>query len=123
MAYIEYLLKDIEESISGKKDIYKFIHNDLTQEQLIKVKDNLKKIKSLLKQAKEEFNLDHNKFALSHVINVDCNFIWETIEDLWSDKLEKSSGKISSKEKKEKLDAILKQLFEYNNQVKNLIRK
>jgi len=95
----------------------------LSKEQLIHIKKKLRKIKNLLAHAKKDFNLEHNRFTLSHIINVDCNYIWETIEELWSYKLEKSSGKINSKEKKEKLDAILKELLNYSTQIKNLVGK
>jgi|SRR3989338_1628692 len=123
MSYIEELLKDMEESVSGKRKIYKSVYNDLSKEQLIHIKKKLRNIKNLLAHAKKDFNLEHNRFTLSHIINVDCNYIWETIEELWSYKLEKSSGKINSKEKKEKLDAILKELLNYSTQIKNLVGK
>lgn len=123
MAYIEELLEEINDSISGEKELYKTIHNDLTTEQLVLVKGELKKIKILLKKAKKEFNLEHTEFALSHIINVNCSFIWETIHDLWPHNLEKSSGKIKSQQKKEKLDAVLKQLYEHTTQLKNIVEK
>ena len=123
MSFIEELLGEIKESISGKAGIYNSAHNDLSQEQILLVEDELKQMKSLLKQAKEELDLKQNKIELSKFIAVNCSFIWETIEDSWSDKLEKSYGKIRSKEKKERLDAILRQLFEHNTRIQNLIRK
>jgi len=123
MAYIEGLLKEIKESISSKEDIYTSVQNDLTREQTLQVEDELKKMKSLLKQAKEGFRLEHNKIELSKIIAVNCSFIWGTIEDLWSNKMEKSSGKIRSNEKKEKLDTILKQLSEHNTRIQKLIGK
>jgi len=123
MSFIEELLGEIKESISGKAGIYKSAHNDLSKEQILLVEDELKQMKSLLKQAKEELDLKQNKIELSKFIAVNCSFIWETIEDSWSDKLEKSYGKIRSKEKKERLDAILRQLFEHNTRIQNLIRK
>jgi len=123
MSYIEGLLKDIEDGMSGKSDIYKSVRNDLTQGQLAKVREEIRQIKSLLKQAKEEFNLEHNEFALSRIISSDCSFIWETVEDMWSHKMEKSSGKISSKEEKEKLDALLKQIYERNDRIQRIIGK
>ena len=113
----------MEEGISGKADIYLSVQNDLTRKQKVQVEDELKKMKSLLKQAKEEFRLEHKKMKLSNIIDVNCSFIWATIEDLWSNKLEKSSGKISSEEKKERLDAILKQLSEHNTRIQRLIEK
>jgi len=113
----------LEEGISGKADIYLSVQNDLTRKQKVQVEDELKKMKSLLKQAKEEFRLEHKKIELSNIIDVNCSFIWATIEDLWSNKLEKSSGKISSEEKKERLDAILKQLSEHNTRIQRLIEK
>ena len=122
MAYIEGLIKEIEEDISGKSEIYKSIRNDLTQEQLKEVKEELKQIKTQLEKAKKEFNLDNTSFALSHIINVNCSFIWESIDDLWSHKLEKSSGKINSQQKKEKLDAILKKLYEHTTQLKIIVK-
>jgi len=123
MRYIEELITDVEEGISGKSKIYKSIKPDLTNEQLKKVKDELKQIKKLLKKTKKEFNLEHNEFALSRIIDVDCNYIWETIDDLWSHKMEKSSGKINSQQKKEKLDAILKDLYEHTTQLKSIVEK
>ena len=123
MGYIEGLIKDVEDGVSGKSEIYRSIKNDLTQEQLRKVKEELKQIKRLLKKAKKEFNLERDEFALSHIINVNCGFIWETIEDLWSHKLEKSSGKINSQQKKEKLDAVLKELYEHTTQLENIVEK
>ena len=123
MSYIEGLLKDMESGMSGKREIYKSVRNDLTQEQLAEVRDEIRQIRSLLKRAKEEFNLEHNEFALSRIISSDCSFIWETIEDLWSHKMEKSSGKISSKEEKEKLDALLKQIHERNDMIQRIIGK
>ena len=121
MGSIETLLRNIDESISGKADVYKSIHNDLTPEQIVKIKDELKEIKSLLKQAKEEFNLEPHKHYLSHIISTNSDFIWSIISDLWSYKMEKSYGKISSKEKKDKLDNILKKLLEHNAQIQKLI--
>jgi len=123
MSFIEELLKGIAESISDKAGVYKSVRNDLSQEQILLVEDELKQMKNLLKQAKEELDLKQNKIELSKFIAVNCSFIWETIEDSWSDKLEKSYGKIRSKEKKERLDAILRQLFEHNTRIQNLIRK
>jgi ribosomal protein S13 len=123
MSYIEGLIKEIKEDISGKSEIYKSIKNDLTQEQLKEVKEELRQIKIQLEKAKKDFDLDNATFALSHIINVNCSFIWETIDDLWPRKLEKSSGPISSQQKKEKLDAILKQLYEHTNQLKIIIKK
>jgi len=122
MSYIEGLIKEIKEDISGKSEIYKSIKNDLTQEQLKEVKEELRQIKIQLEKAKKDFDLDNATFALSHIINVNCSFIWETIDDLWPRKLEKSSGPISSQQKKEKLDAILKQLYEHTNQLKIIIK-
>ena len=122
MSFIEDLLQGIDEIISGKAGIYHSTHTDLTQEQILLVEDELKQMKSLLKRAKEELNLRQNKIELSKVIAVNCSFIWETIEDSWSDKLEKSYGKIRSKEKKERIDAILRQLSEHNTRIQNLIR-
>ena len=123
MAYIEELIKGIEDDISGKSQIYKSIKNDLTQEQIIKVNEKLKQIKISIKKAKREFDLEPDEFALSHIINVNCSFIWTTIEDLWSHKLEKSSGKINSQQKKENLDDILKQLYKHTIQLKNIVEK
>jgi len=123
MSYIEGLIKEIEEDVSGKSEIYKSIKNDLTQDQIRKVKDELKQIKIQLEKAKKDFNLDDTSFALSHIINVNCSFIWETIDNLWPDKLEKSSGKINSRQKREKLDAILKQLFVHTTQLISLVKK
>jgi gas vesicle protein len=123
MSFIEELLKSMEEGMSGKGEIYKSVRNDLNQEQLTRIKDEIKQIKNLLKQTKEEFNLERTEFTLSRIIQADCSFIWETIEDLWSHKIEKSSGKISSKEKKDKLDAIIRQIYERNSRIQNLIEK
>ena len=123
MSFIEELLKSMEEGMSGKGEIYKSVRNDLTQEQLVKVKNEIKQIKRLLKQIKEEFGLKHSEYTLSRIIQADCSFIWETIEDLWSHKLEKSSGKISSKKKKERLDNILKQIHESNDRIQRVIGK
>jgi len=123
MAYIEGLLIDIEDGISGKKQIYKKIRNDMTEEQIISVKTEIKKIRALLNKTKKEFNLEHNEFALSHIINVDSNYIWTTIEDLWSHKMEKSSGKISSTEKKEKLDKILTEIYNSTTNLKRIVEK
>lgn len=123
MSFIEDLLQGIDEIISGKAGIYKSTHTDLTQEQILLVEDELKQMKSLLKRAKEELNLKQNKIELSKFIAINCSFIWETIEDSGSDKLEKSYGKIRSKEKKERLDAILRQLSEHNTRIQNLIRR
>ena len=123
MAYIEELIKETEENISGKSEICNSVRNDLTQEQVRKIKEEIKEIKSLLKKAKKEFNLDHTEFALSHIIDVKCIFIWKTIDDLWSHKLEKSSGKINSQQKKEKLDAVLEELYKHTTQLKNIVEK
>ena len=123
MAYIENLLCDIEESISGKKKIYKRIRNDLTTEESVAVKDEIKKIRALLNKTKKEFGLDQKEYALSHIINVDTSYIWETIDDLWSNKIEKSSGKITSTERKEKLDLFLKQILDHTNHLKEMAEK
>jgi len=123
MGYIEGLLKDMESGMSGKREIYKSVRKDLTREQTAKIKDEIRQIRGLLRHAKQEFNLEHSEFALSQIINSDCSFIWETVEDLWSHKMEKSSGKISSKEEKDKLDAILRQIYERNSRIQNLIEK
>jgi len=123
MSHIEGLLKDMEDCMYGKRQIYSSILNDLTKEELAKVKDEIRQIKSLLKQTKKEFDLKHDELTLSQMIRADCSSIWETIEDLWSHKVEKSYGKISSKEKKEKLDAILKQIHEHNERIQRIIGK
>ena len=123
MGYIEGLLKDMEDGMSGKREIYKSVRNDLSREQLAKVRDEIREIRSLLRQAKQEFNLKHSEFVLSQIINSDCSFIWESIEDLWSHKMEKSSGNISSKEKKERLDELLKQIYDHNKKIQGIIGK
>jgi len=123
MSYIEGLIGELEEGVSGKAGIYKSVQNDLTKEQILQVEDELKEMKALLKQAKEEFKLEDKKMGLSKIMAVNCSFIWATIEDLWSSKIEKSSGKIHSKEKKDKLDAILKQLYEHNTRIQKVIKK
>ncbi|MEM4259915.1 MAG: hypothetical protein QXG00_01635 [Candidatus Woesearchaeota archaeon] len=123
MEYIESLIIYIEDVISGKKKTYEKIHNDLTQEQTLAIKNEIKNIRALLKKTKKDFDLEHQEFSLSHVINVKCNFIWETIEDLRSQTFEKSSGKITSQQKKEEIDSIVKQLFESTMRIKGLVKK
>ncbi|KYC44934.1 MAG: hypothetical protein APG10_01280 [Candidatus Methanofastidiosum methylothiophilum] len=120
-AYIEGLLINMENDISGKKQIYTLIHNNLKDEQIQLIKHEIKKIRTLLKKAKKEFDLEPKKFSLSHTIDVNCNFLWSTIDDIWSYKLEKSSGKISSQKNKESLDEILDNLCEYTNQIKRIL--
>ena len=123
MAYIERLIQETEEDISGKSRIYRYIKNDMNQAQIKKVKNEINQIKKLLKKVKKEFVLEPMQFPLSRIINATSSFIWETIEDLWSNKIEKSSGKINSQQEKEKLDAILKQLYEHNAQLGNIVKK
>ena len=120
LAYIEAILKDIDNGISSGESIYKNIHNDLTPEQLAKVKSEIKKMKSLLKKAKEEFNIKEDTFQLSHLIYMSSSYIWETLEDLWAHKLDKAYGKIKSEEKKEKLDALVGELLEHNHRLNAL---
>lgn len=121
LAYIEELVINIDNDLSRKKQIYTLIHTDLNNEQIKLIKSEIKKIRTILKIAKREFNLEPKKFSLSHTIDVNCNLLWSTIDDLWSHKLEKSSGKISSQKNKESLDVILEKLCNHTNEIKRIL--
>ena len=123
LAYVERLLLDMEDALAGKQHTFSRTRNNLTDEQALAAKAEIKKLHALLKKAKETFNLEHDEYALSHVIDVDSSYIWETLEDLWSHKVEKSSGKIHSLEQKEQLDKIIRQLYERTTELQNIVEK
>ena len=112
MAYIENMVNEIDDCLKGKDAIYKNVKIDLDEKQIAKVKESLRRMNKALKEAKQVFNLEGNMYDLSHIIEVDCSYMLETIDDLWSKKLEKSSGKIESDEKKKHLDTILSKIKE-----------
>lgn len=120
MAYIEKLLNELEEHLDGKKSVYHKVHNDLSREEAEKTRILLKELLEEVKKAKQEFRLNEDEFNLSHIMEVDSNFIWETVEDLWSKKLEKSSGKIDSIEEKERLDKILSSIYDKSVELKRI---
>ena len=123
MDFIEGLILSIEKDISGKREIYNSISNDLNEKQIASLKEELKQIKELLEKAKYDFRLEENKFPLSRLITVRCTSIWEALEDLYSKRLEKSSGKISSQEKKEKLDNTVRELYKHTSKIMSLVKK
>ena len=100
MSYIEKLLNEIESSLNSKENkIYKGVEIDLSKKQIFLIKKQLKKLNKNLAKAKETFNLEYDSIKLSKLIDVNTSYIWETIEDTWSSKIEKMSGKINSEEK------------------------
>jgi len=119
MAYIEELLQELEDSLDGKKSIYRNIKNDLDKSQAEKARRIIRELREEVKVAKSRFRLKEDVFDLSHIMEVDSNFIWETIDDIWSKKLEKSSGKIDPAEK-EMLDRILLSLHGKASEMRKL---
>lgn len=120
MWYIEKLLHEIETSLEEKELTYNKIEIDLTKEQIKQVKKQLKEIYQILKKAKKDFNLEPEPLKLSRIIDTNTAFIWKTIEDSWSFKIEKKAGNISSDEKKKNIDELLKKIMNLTINIRNI---
>lgn len=120
MAYIEAMIKEIEYTLDKNSMVYKQVFNDLSKEEEEKARKLLDELKNAITQVKKEFGLSEDQFSLAHIIDVKCNFIWETVEDLWSHKMGKSSGEIQSKMEKEKLDSLLKRIHDTTMELKSI---
>lgn len=123
MDYIERLLRDVEKSIDGEYFIYKKVKNDLNDEQRRKIKNHISETYIVLEDARGYFNLEPNSPFLSKIIHVNCGLIWETLEDMWSFKMEKTSGAIRSKRQKERLDNFINKILKHTNDIERIIGK
>jgi phage-related protein len=123
MRYIESLLRDIEKSLnSDEKSIYEPVRVDLTKKEIAQVKKELKKLFADLEEAKKSFGLEVEPINASKIIEVNTGFVWKTIEDTWSHKIEKTSGKISSDEKKKQIDALLDKILKSSNRIREAVK-
>jgi hypothetical protein len=119
MWYIEELLRGIEASLDKRENnVYKPIEIDLTKEQVNQIKKQLKEIYAILKEAKRIFGLEVESLKLSRIIDTSTGFIWKTIEDSWSSRMEKTSGKISSVDKKKQIDELLSKILQLTNKIR-----
>lgn len=122
MAYIEKLVLEIESSLDGRKRIYEEIDLDLTPEQVDAVRKEVEEILEYLDEVKKSFNLEVSPLKASRVIETNASFIWETIENTYSSKIEKSSGKIDSAEEKKRMDEFLDKILSRANKIRRIIR-
>ena len=119
MWYIEELLRGIEASLDKRENnVYHSIEIDLTKEQINQIKKQLKEIYAILKEAKRIFGLEVESLKLSRIIDTSTGFIWKTIEDSWSSRMEKTSGKISSVDKKKQIDELLSKILQLTNKIR-----
>jgi len=119
MWYIEELLLRIEASLDKRENnVYHPIEIDLTKEQINQIKKQVKEIYAILEEAKRIFGLEVEPLKLSSIIDTSTGFIWKTIEDSWSSKMEKKSGKISSVEKKKQIDELLSKIMQLTNKIR-----
>ncbi len=118
MAYIEKLLQEIELSLEDKQLAYSAIEIDLTKEQIEDVKKQLKKLRALLIEAKDDFDLVAEPVKLSRIIDTNTGFVWKTIEEAKSSEVEKRFGQISSDDKKKNIDELLTKIFEETKKIR-----
>jgi hypothetical protein len=122
MWYIESLLHEIEVSLENKETAYQVMEIDLTKEQISQIKKQLNVLYSNLKKVKKDFGLSVEPIKLSRIIDTNTGFIWQTIEDSWSSEIEKTSGKISSIDKKKQLDESLRKIWELTNNIREIAK-
>ena len=119
MWYIEELLRGIEASLDKRENnVYHPIEIDLTKEQINQIKKQVKEIYAILEEAKRIFGLEVEPLKLSRIIDTSTGFIWKTIEDSWSSRMEKTSGKISSVDKKKQIDELLSKIMQLTNKIR-----
>lgn len=119
MWYIEKLLYEVELSLDeSEKNMYEPIEIDLTNEQINMIKKQLKKLYADLDKVKKFFGLEFEPIKLSRIIDTNTGFIWETIEDTWPSKMEKTSGKINSDDKKKQIDEMLTRILKLTNKIR-----
>jgi len=122
MWYIEKLLRDIESSLNENENIYTEIEIDLTKEQIKSIKEQIEDMYMCLTEVKSSFDIETKPSKLSRIIEVNTDFIWETIEETWSSKMEKTSGKIGSLDKKRLIDENLNKILGMTNKIKKLLK-
>ncbi|NIA04241.1 MAG: hypothetical protein GWP09_02720 [Nitrospiraceae bacterium] len=106
--YIENLLIDTDVTLSVKnKAVFQPVKLDLSEKQVYTIKKDINKFFEVMKKAKHSFNIESTPISASRILKVNLSFIWKTIEDSWSSKIEKTTGSFKSDEEKEKLDAVL----------------
>ena len=123
MNYIEKLLREIELAIEQPDNIYSLIENDLSKKQVEAIREEVNQMFIILEDAMNSFPMEKSSLTLSKIVDVNSLFILKTIEDSWSSKLEKKSGKTNMESEKEKLDRILKKLEEKVYKLQGIIKK
>ena len=123
MWYIEKLLHEIESSLEDKENkFYELVEIDLTKKQINEIQKQLKDLYSILKKAKNDFDLSVEPIKLSRIIDINTGFIWKTIEDSFSLEMEKKSGKIRSNDKKKYLDNLLSEIMGLTNKIRGIAK-
>ena len=121
--FVEKLAREIEELLDRKESIYASVAMDLDETQANTVRQHLKGIFASLEEAKRTFGLKSKQVELSRVIEANTSFIWESIEDSWSSKMEKKSGKISPESKKKEIDRALRKILDLSNKIREEVGK
>ena len=123
MWYIEKLLREIDTTLDEReKNIYKPVRMDLTKRQVALIKKQLKKLYSELEEVTRIFGIKPESISASRIIDANTGFIWETIEDTWSSRIEKTSGKIKSDDEKNKIDESLARILESTNMIRKITK-
>ena len=121
MWYIEKLVREIEFSLSGSNSIYEAIEVDLSPAEIASIRKEIEAIRTTLGDAKKSFGLKVSPVRASRIIEVDAGFIWETVEDTHSSRLEKGSGKIDSPDEKKRIDEFLHRIMSRTNRIRKIV--
>mgnify|MGYP001263500292 CR=1 FL=1 len=115
---IEELIEEIDNVFKKEENLFLKIERRIDKKGQKKIEENIKQIKTILKNLKKEFNLDEEKISDKTIISSRCAKIWEILNDVKGNKLRKY-GEVPDYLKKY-LDPEIEKILKLINEIVDL---